>query len=162
MNFKTIDDLKAAGFEGFVSVAGLWGGAASEIPSGKGVYMVVRQTAAAPVFLEVGTGGYFKKRNPNVPVGKLAANWVDETCIIYIGKATSLYKRLGQYLQFGQGKPVGHWGGRMIWQLADAEDLMFCWKELTGDSDPEYEETALIADFKCQYMGRRPFANLVK
>lgn len=162
MNFKTIDDLKAAGFNGFMSVAELWDGAAGEIPAGKGVYMVVRQTEAAPEFLEVGTGGYFKKKNPNVPVAELKANWVPGTCVVYIGKATSLRQRLGQYLQFGRGKAVGHYGGRLIWQLSDAAGLLFCWRELSQKDDHDAVETSLIEDFKRQHMMRRPFANLAK
>ena len=25
--------------------------------------------------------------------------------------------RIGKYLRFGQGEPVGHWGGRLRWQI---------------------------------------------
>jgi hypothetical protein len=35
-----------------------------------------------------------------------------------------LRRRLTQFGQFGGGEPAGHRGGRLIWQLADADDLL--------------------------------------
>ena len=60
---------------------------------------------------------------------------------------------------FGQGKPVGHWGGRLIWQLEDAKDLIVCWKVLEKE-EPREEEKKMIQAFKKQHEGKRPFANL--
>ncbi len=157
MKYRTIEDLKAAGFEGFKSVREL-GCSRTAIPEGKGVYMVVRISDAAPKFLTVGTGGHFKGRNPNVSVNELEENWVEGTCVVYIGKATSLNKRIGQYLRFGGGANVGHWGGRFVWQLKDSQDLLFCWKSLY-DGDPEEVEASMISEFRTIY-GCRPFANL--
>ena len=166
MNFKTIEDLKKAGFTGFVKIAELWKDS-SLIPDEKGIYMVVRKTTEAPVFLKKGTGGYFKGKEPNVSIEALKENWVAGTCVMYIGKAgsvsgsTTLHKRLGQYLRFGQGESIGHYGGRYIWQVKDAENLLFCWKPLKGlEEDPRMEEKSLISEFKNQYGGKRPFANL--
>ena len=127
MERKATEELKAAGFKGFIPVS------------------------------ELREGG--SKMIPNVPVAELVANWVDGTLVVYIGKATSLRKRISQYIRFGQGKPVGHWGGRYIWQLADASQLLFCWKEVDGD--PEAVETEMINAFRDCY-GGRPFANLAK
>lgn len=151
--------MKAAGFKGLIPVSELREGGSKMIPDVPGVYMVLRVSEGAPEFLETGSGGHFKGKNPNVPVAELAANWVDGTPVVYIGKATSLRKRISQYIRFGQGKPVGHWGGRYIWQLADASQLLFCWKEVDGD--PEAVETEMISDFRDCY-GGRPFANLAK
>jgi hypothetical protein len=146
-------------FDGGVSVEQLWKTARKQIPDASGVYVVVRESKGKPEFLKVGTGGYFKGEDPNVPVSELRANWVDGASIVYIGKATSLKSRLSQYLRFGQGKPAGHRGGRYIWQLKDAPQLKFYWKEVEGDYDAE--ESAMINAFKARY-GCRPFANLVK
>ena len=63
-------------------------------------------------------------------------------------------------LQFGRGAPVGHWGGRLVWQLEDAERLVVCWKPVTDHRDPGAVETALIRSFKLAHGGRRPFGNL--
>ena len=168
MEYRTIDDLKKAGFKGFCSVEDLKDDL-SGIPAVAGVYMVVYQGGGMPEFLEVGTGGFFKGKNPNVPVSELKSNWVGGTCVVYIGKAggveangkksnSKLQKRISDYLDFGSGEPVGHWGGRLIWQIKDSNDLQLCWKPV--DADPREEEKRLIADFKRQYGGKRPFANL--
>lgn len=77
---------------------------------------------------------------------------------MYIGKATSLRKRLGQLLRFGAGANVGHWGGRYLWQLADADDLVIAWKE-TPMIDPRMVEASMLQDYVTHY-GRLPFANL--
>lgn len=151
--------MKDAGFKGFIPVSALRERGLKMIPDVPGVYMVLRVSEGAPEFLETGSGGHFKGKVPNVAVAELAANWVDGTPVVYIGKATSLRKRISQYVRFGQGKPVGHWGGRYIWQLADAPDLLFCWREVDGD--PDAVETELIRAFREAY-GSRPFANLSK
>ena len=169
MKYRTIDDLKKAGFEGFCSVEKLRDDL-SGIPAVAGVYMVVYQGDVMPEFLENGTGGLKRKKdksgklkiiNPNVPVSELKSNWVKDTCVVYIGKATTLSKRISQYLKFGNGKSIGHWGGRLIWQIKDSKDLLFCWKAIPEHKSNSVEiEKELIADFKRQYGGKRPFANL--
>jgi len=49
--------------------------------------------------------------------------------------------------------------GRYIWQLQDARELTVCWKVI-GDKDPRDVEKQMIAMFKVEHGGRRPFANL--
>jgi hypothetical protein len=135
------------------------------IPNVKGVYKVVFP-GGEPEFLTQGTCGRFKDREPNVAVDVLKDNWIDGADVVYIGKAGSptgqatLRKRIKQYLKIGQGKKVGHWGGRFIWQLKDSDQLQFCWCE-TPDEDPSDVETGLIQEFREQH-GTRPFANLTK
>lgn len=162
---KSREILKTLGFEGFKSMGELMAGAKSLIPAQMGVYVVLRESDSEPHFLKEGTGGFFKRKNPNVSISKLQSNWVEGTSIVYIGKAggtgssSTLNKRLGQYLQFGQGGNVGHWGGRYIWQLQDSRDLIVCWKRLSSD-EPLEVERHMIEDFKAAHLGRRPFANL--
>ncbi len=159
MKFNTIDDLKAAGFEGFIPVAQLQTDSTA-IPRTAGVYMVVYTEGNMPEFLSRGTGGFFKGKDPNVSITELGTNWVKNTCVVYIGKAgTTLRKRLNQYLKFGNGQNIGHWGGRYIWHIKNSGNLLLCWTP-TLDEDPEAIETALIARFKEQHRGHRPFANL--
>lgn len=159
MGKNVIKELNDAGFTGFIPVSELREGGLKMIPDFSGVYMVLRVSDVAPKFLATGSGGRFKGKDPNVPVEELKANWVEETPVLYIGKATSLRKRISQYLRFGQGKPVGHWGGRYIWQLADATQLLFCWMPVDGNADAV--ETDMICSFRERY-GSRPFANLTK
>ena len=71
--------MKDAGFKGFIPVSQLRDGALNMIPDVSGVYMVLRVSDEAPVFLEKGSGGHFKGKEPNVPVDVLKANWVKET-----------------------------------------------------------------------------------
>lgn len=126
--------------------------------------MILYPSENMPNFKFPGSGGHFKRKNPNITVKILENNWIIDEPIIYIGKAGStsgsatLQSRLKQYLSFGQGKPVGHWGGRYIWQLDFPEDLIICWKQ-TPEDDPSIIESHLIQKFKNGY-NQRPFANL--
>ncbi len=162
MNFKDIEQIKKAGFTGFKTMKELFADS-SAIPKIKGVYLVLNPTKKGE-FLTVGTGGHFKGKNPNVSVSELKANWVDDTIVVYIGKAgkdgssATLQSRLRQYFGFGQGKNVGHWGGRFIWQLKNSADLVVCWKALPT-TDPRTVEADLIQDFVSKF-SQRPFANL--
>ena len=84
--------------------------------------------------------------------------------MIYIGKAggsnsrATLHSRLKQYMRFGEGEPVGHWGGRLIWQLENHRELTVCYKTL-ANSEPREEEKKLILEFESIH-GKIPFANL--
>lgn len=155
---NVVERLTSEGFKGFVSIKDLKedfknGG----IPKEEGVYHVLRLKDSTPEFLSQGTGGYFKGKEPNVSIDELQQNWIDAEPIVYIGKATELYKRIQQYIKFGSGKNVGHFGGRYIWQLADSNDLVVCWKCVSDSRSVEY---AMITDFKENHNGKRPFANL--
>lgn len=164
IDFKTIDNLRRNGFLGFRSVETLWQDP-SLIPDIRGVYMVVRTGGSIPKFLTTGSGGHHKGEDPNVSIEKLRTKWVEDTCVLYIGKAgdegrgATLRSRLRQYLRFGHGKPEGHKGGRYIWQIEDADNLLFCWRPLPS-GNPSETETTLIEEFKRRYDGRLPFANL--
>lgn len=157
MKYQSLNQIKEAGFTGFTTVDNLYTMGYGSIPNQKGVYMILRPSESAPRFVADGTGGFFKGKNPNVGIEELMKNWVSGSCVMYIGKATDLKKRVGQYMAFGHGKNIGHYGGRFIWQLSDCKDLIVCWKPTSGDS--RAEEASLIQDFVMQY-GARPFANL--
>lgn len=152
--FKTIS---LEGFEGFKSVSELRSESAL-LPKEAGVYVVIRDSTEAPQFLEKGTGGFFKGKNPNVSITELAANYVADSNIVYIGKASSLRRRVGQLLRFGEGKAVGHWGGRYLWQLDDSDNLLVAWK-VTPNCDSSEIESQMIREFTLIH-GKRPFANL--
>lgn len=156
MNFTDIQSIQSAGFTGFKTIKQLRT-EKTIIPKTNGVYLILNPHMDCS-FLEIGTGGFFKGRNPNVDVELLRENWIENSPIVYIGKATSLHKRLGQYFRFGEGKNVGHWGGRFIWQMANSCDLIVCWKETK--ENPREVEKLLIQEYIGHY-GKRPFANLV-
>ncbi len=164
MDFNNVSDINENGFTGFKTIGSLWNDK-TLIPKRKGIYLVLDQ-CGKPDFINPGVGGFFKGKDPNVSLSELKANYVPASLVVYIGKAggptskATLYTRLGQYLRFGQGKNVGHWGGRLIWQLKNYRDLMICWKT-TSDNDPREVEKLLIDSYMKQY-GKRPFANLVK
>lgn len=163
MNFNNLDEIKKAGFEGFKTIQELFLHP-SEIPNVRGVYLILNLEKKLPTYLPIGTGGHFKGKNPNVHIEELKKNWIEKTIVVYIGKAGSesssatLKSRLKQYFGFGQGKNIGHWGGRYIWQLNSSSNLIVCWKCLPND-DPRKIENNLINSFREKF-GGRPFANL--
>jgi len=163
IDYNLIESIRNSGFLGFLKVSELCLDY-SLIPAQKGVYFVLYTSKREPYFLNVGTGGHFKGRNPNVTVVMLEKNWVENTLVIYIGQAgggtssATLHSRIKQYLRFGMGNPVGHYGGRLIWQISDSKNLLLCWKPLSAE-DPREVEKELIREFVLKY-GRMPFANL--
>lgn len=156
MTFNDIEEFKKAGFIGFKKINELFFDS-SMLPDKNGVYLVLNIDNKPGEFLTVGSGGHFKGKDPNISLAELKSNWVDNTKVVYIGKATSLKTRLRQYLGFGQGKNIGHYGGRLIWQLKYSNDLVVYWKSLT--TDPREFEADLIQQF-VKTFGCRPFANL--
>jgi len=136
MDFNNIDEIKKAKFSGFRKMNELFNGS-FPIPKMKGIYLVLNPNYKKAEYLQIGTGGYFKGKNPNVSLEELKSNWVDNSLFVYIGKAgnetskATLNSRLKQCFGFGQGKNIGHWGGRLIWQLKNANDtqmqhICFC------------------------------------
>ena len=161
----TLDGLAALGFEGFQSVAHLRQSQLEPVREGSGVYAVLREPGEPPVFLEHSQGGWFKGKDPTVPVSVLRAKWVDGAVVLYFGKADigrsgrrGLKKRLGELLDFGAGRPIGHRGGRYLWQVDGSDEFVVCWRE---DPTPRASEKTLIAEFKAAHHGARPFANLI-
>jgi hypothetical protein len=163
MNFNNLDDLKTAGFTGFKTIGDLFIDN-SMIPDIKGIYLILYLKKGSVQFVPVGTGGHFKGKNPNASISSLKDKWINNSIVIYIGKAgkegssATLKTRIKQYLGFGQGKNIGHWGGRLIWQIKDYRELLICWKPLP-QSDPRTLESSLIQQFSQKY-NKRPFANL--
>jgi hypothetical protein len=183
MDFNSKNKLREAGFEGFKTFKEIeklfneirfakhpkdasYHDDSSYSLNNKGVYLVLNPDyEKEPEFRPIGTGGHPKGKDPNVTIDELKSNWVDNSLVVYIGKAggdgekATLQSRLKQYLRFGQEKKSPHGGGRFIWQLKNSADLIVCWKRLPND-DPRDVERQLIQDFKSVF-SKRPFANLV-
>jgi hypothetical protein len=121
------------------------------------VYVVYRPSSQTPVFLSVSPAGHFQGQDPTVDLAVLRATWTDGVPVIYIGKAPRLRSRLRQFRRFGEGVPIGHHGGRYIWQLEDVGELLVAWKTTT--EDPARVESILLRRFVGEH-GRLPFANL--
>lgn len=153
-------EFEAVGFVGWRSWSALRSGAFAVLPNAPGSYVIYRDSSAPPALVEPGSGGHFKGRNPNVAVTTLTEKWVPNARTVYIGKATVLRSRLRAYANFGNSRPVGHWGGRYIWQLLDAQDLQVAWRALATPELARQDEVALLARFQAQHGGQRPFANL--
>jgi hypothetical protein len=160
--FDTIEELRAAGFEGFATVSDLIGSRCAEVPVARGVYVVVRESAEAPRFLPKSVGGHYRRKDPTEAVADLEAKWVPGAIILYFGRAAGpgvrslLQQRVKRYIRFGGGRVVSHWGGRYVWQLTDHRSLRFAWKPC---DDPIAEEARLLSTFeRCH--GALPFANL--
>ncbi|MCB8900903.1 MULTISPECIES: hypothetical protein [unclassified Streptomyces] len=149
--------LTERGFTGFVPFAGL---PHSAVPAEKGIYVVLRTADSAPVFFERNPAGRHKGLDPSTTVATLKSSWVPGASVVYIGKAAGrhgLRKRLNAYRREGQGRNAGHSGGGYIWQLADSEGLLVCWR-ITADQPPADAEGELIAEFTAAH-GKIPFAN---
>lgn len=156
------EGLIKAGFEGFLTIQALRDGHINRVPAGGGVYVVLRESKTAPTFLKNSTGGWFKEKDPSVTENVLRARWVAGTPVIYIGKgegAKGLRGRLKQFIDFGAGKPVGHWGGRLTWQIEDASEFVVAWRPVGEGEAARDAETTLFDEFEQQY-GSLPFANL--
>jgi hypothetical protein len=157
----TAEGLRAFGFVGFERFKGL---DLNRVPTGAGVYVVLRESDARPTFLESNPAGWFKGRDPTVPIAELETAWPDGARCVYIGKADvgrtgrrGLRKRIREFRRYGDGEPVAHQGGRRIWQLADADDYIIAWQP-TDRSDAAELEGRLIRAFVAAY-GRRPIGN---
>lgn len=102
-----------------------------------------------------------------MPQDALAAEWVADADVLFIGKAgpgskgnRGLRRQIQEFVDFGNGKPPGHWDGRLIWQLADPGTLLVAWQELPAEA-----LNAAQANHHAQFIqhhGRLPFANLIQ
>ena len=158
------------GFTGFIRLKDIENDY-SIFPDCKGLYIIYIDDNQDISFCNPGTGGFFKGKDPNIEIEELKGKWVNDANVLYIGKAggttkngrvykSTLRKRIKEYMKFGKGKNIGHWGGRYIWQIKESDDLIIAYKILDADN-PVIEEQKLINKFKNHYNGRLPFANLI-
>ena len=87
MKFDSIDDIKQSGFRGFVPISVLQASKCRQVPDEPGVYLVLRPGKTRPAFLSQSIGGHFKDKDPTVAVARLENAWIEESPVVYIGKA---------------------------------------------------------------------------
>ncbi|MBD1543055.1 hypothetical protein G9E11_12535 [Arthrobacter sp. IA7] len=161
INKQTLKDEGFTGFRPFDQLD------INRVPRAPGLYVVLKPEGFERVFLAKSLGARFKKRDPSLPRPALEAKWIENADVLYIGKASlgstgnrGLRKHIQEFTDFGRGKPVGQWDGRLIWQLADAKSLIIAWKELAAE-ELNPAEAAYHAEF-VRFYGKLPFANLVQ
>jgi hypothetical protein len=97
--------------------------------------------------------------DPTVPVGVLEGRWIPNSELLYVGKANRLRRRIRELSDFGQGRPIGHRGGRFLWQIEGSQDFVVAWMQTPGRG-PRDVEVELLAAFRDEHSGRQPFANI--
>jgi hypothetical protein len=153
------NDLEKAGFQGFYSIDRMRGSILGKVPTEPGIYAVINPDPGPVSFLKANPASPHKGKDPTVPVKKLKSKWVDDTDILYIGKAQELRQRIGQYLNSGIGvSDLAHWGGTYIWQIDGSENLLIAWLTSRG-TPPEKMEAEWMDRFKSEH-GCWPFANI--
>ena len=156
-------DLRRLGFKGFLTVRVLRATDLESVPEVAGVYAVIRPGRSAPRFRRSSPAGRFKGRDPTLHLRELRDRWLRQADIVYMGKAggarqvATLRSRIRAYLRHGAGARAAHWGGRAIWQLADADSLLIAWLPTLGGV-PRDVERGLIDKFTSRF-GFLPFAN---
>ena len=164
--------MRQKGFKGFVTVRELkqrssW----SAIPQSRGVYLVLYPTEERDPGFSINGENGFHVGDPKPSLERLNAEWIEDARVIYIGQTGGkkdgeltngeLRTRIGQYIRYGERGKGGHGGGRYIWSLMKAEELVFCWLKVTDDeTDPKEIECTMLREFMKANEGRMPFANL--
>lgn len=151
-------ELYERGFRGFKSVEKLWQGRFNSVPAPPGVYLTFWPFKSRAAFLLASPAFCMNGNDPTVDVDILENRWERGCPTLYIGKGSNLKRRLFEFVAFGKGFPVRHWGGRYVWQLARSRDLIICWME-TPEADPRVVEMELINQYEEEF-GHLPFANL--
>ena len=154
--------LAERGFQGFIPFDQL---DLQQVPAGPGVYAVLRNPQYEHVAAPHSVGGWFKGKDPSVQLDILDARLLAATEALYLGKAGAgatgkrgLRKRIHELARFGRGEPVGHWGGRYIWQVSNSPKLLIAWLPVP-DRAASIVEDELLDEFFVIH-GQLPFANL--
>jgi hypothetical protein len=164
MDLKNLDGICLDSFSEPISIGALRKSRCSGVPREPGVYVILRASDRMPEFLRKSRGGWFKGKDPSVPLDEVRTQWVKGAHVVYVGKAAGrkgLNRRVCQLVDFGSGKAVGHRGGRLLWHLPQSEKLLVRWRTCPG-TEADQAETNAIGSFKAVYEGKRPFANMLK
>lgn len=157
--------LEAAGFAGFLTIGQLHTSSCLDVPSERGVYVVLTRSSAPHQFRTKSSAPVWRGKDPAVPLEELAEHWVSGATVLYVGRArgpgvrSRLRQRIKRHLRFGHGKVVGAWGGRLLWQLGEVSRLVVAWRVSADSEDPAEVEARFLEEFAAHH-GAWPFANL--
>ena len=148
------------GFYGFLSIQYLHTHGFSSISNKNGVYMVcIPQVFSKKILGSTTAIEAYKEQSLLYTVEELERKWVEESDILYIGKAGSksnhLQQRIRQFVRYAYSEGNNHRGGRALWQLENCHSLLIGYKEVL---DAREAERSLICEFQTKF-GKRPFAN---
>jgi hypothetical protein len=152
-------DLQAAGFAGWRAWAALVEEGFASVPDVPACLLFHRPSSADPVFVDDPAKLPFHAHHAAIPRDVLAANWVPGAHTLYITRAEAAAQRLTHMARFATGELPAHWGGRLLWQLADFTELLVAWHPITWDEPAAHYERRLLAQFARTHDGRRPYAN---
>lgn len=162
--------LRAAHFKGFLPLKTL---TRSDVLGRRGavdvegVYAILRPNRSKPRFID---DDHPNPRPPVMTTERVAARWPDGGPeILYIGKAplrvrdgerrNGLANRMAEFQKCGFFGGGNHFGGRLIWRIADRDSLLICWKCLPRGTAADVE-SLMITGFKKANRQRPPFANI--
>jgi predicted 3-demethylubiquinone-9 3-methyltransferase (glyoxalase superfamily) len=151
----TSEGLRANGFDGFGPLSDF---DLETVPDVPGVYLILRDEVDEPAFLATSRAAHFKGRDPSLPLARVRDRWVPGAAVLYVGRTKHLSRRIDELRRFGGGEPIAHWGGRLVWQLADSADLRIAWRP-AGEQDLDAARTSLLGSFRDTYQSL-PYANL--
>jgi hypothetical protein len=163
----SISDLRRYGFVGFVPLKD-WDKShvldANKLDV-EGVYVVVRESTETPMFLGE---NHRKPRPKRWSVQDAEGRWVTGVQVLYFGKgplrSLNAKRRLGlagrirELQKHGYEGGANHYGGKLLWQVQDADSLLIAWKVL-GEGASASVESGLIRGFE-EVMGQQPYANI--
>lgn len=163
--------LQSAHFRGFVplmtltraDVLGPLGNADVE-----GVYVVLREASSTPEFIE---DDHPNPRPPVMATERVAKRWPEENpAVLYIGKAplraakrgkrNGLANRILEFQKCGFSGGANHFGGRLVWRIADRDSLLICWKCLPEGTAADVESLMIEGFKKSNRKNFPPFANI--
>lgn len=139
------------------------------MPDHHGIYLVLREHNFKPEFISEGTAGFYKRLNPNIDIQTLKDNWIEQSHVLYIGKAggvhsngqidsSTLEEKITSFIKFGMGNNTSHWSGRFIWQIKNADNLYIAYWQCRG-INPVEAEKEMLRDYYLKY-DRLPFGNV--
>lgn len=126
----------------------------------KGVYIIVCPNDLQKIYFnKCSNAGKFKGKDPTVSIDILKQKWVNDEEVLYIGKSeTGVGKRMRRHIDFWKGKPVAAWGGRIIAQIQNYDNLEVWY---SACDNPKQAERELLDKFYDKHT-KLPFANFRK